>query len=124
MKLIALIAGALLLITGCSAAPSDADITERFELETAGVLEVDANNPHVKDIAEILSRRAAEDCDNAVAWRVMSTPGSDAEWEPNFQYIWAASCGVLYGDSLDPALREAYRQVVVKRVLEMNREAR
>lgn len=116
MRLVALLAGALLALAGCSAVPSEGDILDQFEAATAESLGADVDNPHVKEIAEILSRGAAKGCNDATTWRIMSTPGSDGEWQPSFQRIWAVSCMALYADRLDPALHERYRAVAATEV--------
>lgn len=100
-------------LTGCAPAPSQDEIEERFAIEIAGTYGGDKDDPAVREFAKQLGSNAAEDCKSEDLWRMATSEVSDVKWDDDLQYIHAASCSVLYGDSVGAELHDEYARVVV-----------
>lgn len=114
MKLVALLAGAVLLLTGCSSAPTESDLTERFAAITAETSGVDQDNAKVQELAAMLAAEAVENCNSSLHWSLKSTPGAAEEWPESLQYAWAKVCSDAYGPELLKTLQEQYGAVIAE----------
>lgn len=103
--------GLVLTCSACSASPSRDEVVERFAIELAGTMpgDPDKDDPAIRRLAEGLSEDSDKYCNDASFWRTAS-----AQWDQATQYVWAASCGVLY--DIEPNLDEAYRRTIVEYV--------
>jgi hypothetical protein len=104
-----------LLLAGCAPQPSADEIEERFAIEIAGIYDRDKDDDTVREFAEIMSDGATDNCKDPTYWRLMK---NNPDWEPDMLYVQAASCSVLYGDSIPESLHEEYKQVVLDHVAE------
>lgn len=109
---VSLVIGASLL-SGCSAAPNRDEVVERFAIELAGTMPGDRtkDDPSIREMAANISEESPERCNDANFWRVVTSDTNPDQWDADLQYVWAASCSVLY--DIDPGLESDYDAAIL-----------
>ena len=105
-----LLIAAALALTGCAAQtqPSQEEIEERFAIEITSLGEgLHKDDAKVRELAELMSEDAAEDCHDPSFWDLQ---------RDDLKYVHAAACLVLY-DDLDPDLKSEYERAVVENAM-------
>lgn len=117
----AVIAASAIVLTGCSAGPSQDEIVERFAIEFAATVGGDPADPIIQEFAGELAEGASEDCVSDTYWRVMRLQEEGPEDEFFGMSVkevllrtWAVSCLVLFEKDLSESLRTDYKEILIQ----------